>query len=196
MEEEVFELRSENNVLRDKVKILQELLNSKDRTIPKGNPMETAKQQQKEQKKKKKLQRQIEGGEQGEGEGQEEEEDEEEEEEEEEEEGVSALPINYIPVQINNLNHNKETPINNANFQTSNNTTNTNATNQTQAPNVDATFQQYNKSSLYFLLVLFMILIFVSLSHYPTFVKREKKVGEKGVKKDEKIQFAQDCFVF
>eukprot|EP00026_Physarum_polycephalum_P013211 Phypoly_transcript_13590.p1 GENE.Phypoly_transcript_13590~~Phypoly_transcript_13590.p1 ORF type:complete len:278 (+),score=66.72 Phypoly_transcript_13590:148-981(+) len=171
LEEEVFELRSENNVLRDKVKILQELLNSKDKTIPKGNPMETAKQQQKEQIKRKRQEQVREGVvmEEGEGEG-----EGTEEEESEEEEGVSALPIDYIPVQINNINYTNDTPTNN--FQT--NLTNTNPQSPNQTPNVDPAFQQYNKNSLYYLLVLFMMLIFIYKSKLVRAEKENKRMHE------------------
>ena len=144
-------------MLRDKVKILQDLLNSK----AKSNPVAIAKQQEEEE------------------EEEEEEEDEEEDEEEHkevEEDGISAQPINYIPhissLQSNNNNFNNNT---NTNFQTNinnnnnqhnnsnehnsnNNKSNTNTNNN----EMDSASHQYNKNSLHYLFLLFMMLIFVS----------------------------------
>jgi hypothetical protein len=134
LEEEVFELRSENTVLRDKVKILQELLNSKDKTIPKGNPMEIAKLQQEENQQLQNIQhKQVPV-----------------EVEEEEEEGISAQPINYIPT--------TSTP----NYTTNTPTTNKNDTySQNQHQNYVDPAQQYNRNPMYYLLVLCMMLIFI-----------------------------------
>lgn len=131
LEEEVYELRSENNVLRDKVKILQDLLNSKDRTIPRGTPMEPHTHE------------------------------EDESEEDEEDDELKALERNIILPSTSD-----------ATSSTSNNiTTDTlqpifpsQALAQTQPHNklYRSPMDPYNKSSMYYLLVLFMMLIFVS----------------------------------